>query len=543
MERFSHYWLPKAKRNTIAKLFSILIIIGALTPSIAALGSEQFRDVRSERVVVRTNINSDIMTLDPTEFAGPVGAMVLSNTYEGFTSTSSTGSLRPMLATKWESDDSGINWRIHLRKNVKFHTGRIMTADDVRLSIEALLQRKTTALASLFLKNIVGAEEYRSGVTSHISGVKVSDEHTVDIQLTSPDVLWPTYPIPIFDTRLSREGANLDGGTGPFMVDRWQRGVGVFTRRFEDYWGAGPHIDELHWLVLPKLETALAAFDAGEVDYLAVPEGAAQIVVSEQRYQGVLLTAERAQSRHLAMNATLYPPFSDQRVREAFSLAIDRTAVVNGLFAGQATSVRGPVSPGVVGFDAQALPPLEHDIERAKRLLSAAGHPGGKGMPALELTGIDSSRVELSIYADQLRRNLGIQISVKILDRAAYIAESSQRRLAFFLNGWTADYLDAMTYLESQWASSSRFNRVQWRDQEFDRLLDSAKHTADEGARVQLYHAAERRLMEQWALVPLPVPKRLALRRKGLAGVAPNPASIAEFEQVSLVPPTGSEMP
>ena len=120
------------------------------------------------------------------------------------------------------------------------------------------------------------------------------------------------------------------------------------------------------------------------------------------------------------------------------------------------------------------------------------------------------------------------------VDMMAAITAANEGRLPFFISGWTADYPDAMSILSPVWSGTSPFNRSRWRNAAFDRLLDQAKTTPEPEGRHRLYQEAERVLMADRAMVPLPVPKVVALVRPGVSGVHILPMGTLDFRDAVL---------
>ena len=158
------------------------------------------------------------------------------------------------------------------------------------------------------------------------------------------------------------------------------------SRSIEDanpaYWGGSPKIDGIRFVIVPSGDTAVSMYDAGELDFVVVPENAYRRVLDDPRYGAELIKVPKAQINYLGMNQALYAPFRDARVREAISLVINRDAMISGLYNGAAVPLNGQVTPGVAGYS-NDLPPLAYDPDRARKLLADAGFPDGKGLPPL----------------------------------------------------------------------------------------------------------------------------------------------------------------
>lgn len=488
---------------------------------------------------LRLNIVADPAMIDPITNSELVAGEVMKPMYEGFITIGADGAVIPALAVSWTfaSDNKSITFK--LRPDVRFHGGRPFGAKDVKYTFEEILRPGSRGgLVAPYLANIAGAKDFTAGQAKDVAGIKAIDPLTLEVDFVKPDVLFPIYPFQFMDSGIVAEQGpdwmtKVSAGTGPFEFVRWQRGVDVAEKANSHYWGGAPKLEEIRFLVVPSGDTALSMYEAGELDVVDVPEISYRRVLSDDRYAKELLTAPRAQIRYLGMNGALYAPFKDSRVREAVSLSLDRTAMIKGLYNGAAISVNGQVTPGVPGYGAE-LPPLAYDPDRARKLLAEAGYPGGKGMPPVAVTSTAPFKDELTYYADQLKRVLGMQVEVKVVERATHIKAMNAGEVAFFPWGWTADYPDAMTFLGDVWYSASPYNRARWKNADYDSVIDQARTEGDAAKRYALYHAAEKILMQDWATAPLPITTYVALHKPNVHGLAVTPFGWSSFQQVTM---------
>lgn len=489
---------------------------------------------------LRASLSDDLTTIDPFVFPGLVSSGVLRQVYEGFTAIDDAGNAVPALATRWESPDGGRTWRFTLRPDVRFHSGRPFTAADVLWTWEHHLTRKPQpGYSTFYLRGVEGAAALQQGTAASLAGVEIPDPYTLVVRLTEPDALFPLYPFLFVDRGMEAEFGpawheRASGGTGPFRLVSWQHGESVRLEAHAGYWGGAPAVEAVSLTVLPDTNTLLARYDAGELDVAPLPDNAVRTVVRQPRYDGQIAAFARAQVRYLALNQDLYPPFRDRRVREAVGLALDRVATVNGLHAGRALLTNGFVTPGLGGYRPDAVPLPPTDPKRAKALLAEAGHPGGRGLPPLQIAGGPNVRDEATYFAAQLTAVLGIPVGVRILERAAFVAAINEGHEALFINGWTADFPDPMDQLATQWHSASPTNRIHWHNPDFDRLMERARGLADPDARNALYRDAETLLREQAVAVPLPTPQFVALVRPGVTGVVIRPDGTTDYHSARL---------
>ena len=516
-----------ASARTILKCLAIVagIAIAGITPAPAK--------------TFRVNIVADPAQMDPITYSELVSGRIIRNMYEGFTTITDDGRNAPALAERWEPLSAGPGFRFHLRKGVVFHSGRPFTAKDIKYTFEELLRPGSKGgLNASYLNIVVGAKEMKDGSAKEISGIRIVDDHTIDIAFTRADVLFPIYPFYFMDSGIVAElGADwmtkASAGTGPYQFRQWRRGVSVDLDRYGGYWGGAPKIDGVSFVIVPNADTALSQYDAGELDFVDVYATAIRRVLRDDRYAKELIRVPRAQSTYLGMNQNLYAPFRDKRVREAVSIAIDRNAMVRGLYGGAAFVLNGVVTPGMPGHN-PALAEIKFDPARAKKLMAEAGFPDGKGLPPVDITSTEAFKDEITYYANQFNRVLGMPVNVKVVERATHIRAMNAGEVAFFPWGWTADYTDAAYYLSQMWYGPSPYNRPRWKNAEYDRLIEEALTVADDAKRYDLYHKAEKVLLDDWGMAPVPMPASIALRKPNVRNVTLTPFGFSSFARIEI---------
>jgi len=520
-----------------------LLISAATVAPLGGLNTKVFAQNKIVNVrgakTFRVNVVADPAQMDPITYSELVAGRIIKNMYEGFTTTDDEDNNIPALAESWEGLTPGPGFRFHLRQGVKLHSGRPFTARDVKYTLEELLRPGSKGgLSAPYLANVVGAHDFQQGKATEIAGIKIVDDHTIEVSFTKPDVLFPIYPFFFMDSGIvAKQGPDrmtkVSAGTGPYKFKEWRRGVSVNLEANPAYWRGAPKINGVSFLIVPNADTALSQYDAGELDFVDVYASAVRRVLRDERYAKQLIRVPRAQAVYIGINQGLYPPFKDRRVREALSLVIDRQAMIRGLYGGAAFMLNGAVPPGIPGYNPD-LPPPRYDPEQAKRLLEEAGFPGGKGMAPIDIASTDAYTNEITYYADQFRRVLGIPVSVKVIERATFIRAMNAGEVAFFSWGWTADYADAASFLKDMWYSTSPYNRPRWRNAEYDAVLDEALTIPDDSKRFMLYHKAEKMLLDDFGMVPLPIPAAIGLRKPNVHNVTLTPIGFSMFDKITI---------
>jgi len=489
---------------------------------------------------LRTNVLADPAQIDPITISEQVSDDILQNVYEGFTGIEVDGKIVPALAESWESHQDNLGFTFRLRQGVKFHSGRPFTAADVKYTYEQLLAPNAKAgLNATYLERIVGAKALKEGKATELAGVKVVDDHTLEVRFETPDVLFPIYPVWFMDPGVPRElgpdwPTKASAGTGPFKFRQWSRGQEVLLEANKDYWGGAPSVDNVRFLIIPNQSTAISQYEAGELDLLyveSVTEG--RRILRDPKFEKELIKVPAAQINYLGMNQNLYAPFKDRRVREAVCHSIDNAAMIKGLFGGAAFPLNGQVTPGVAGYNPD-LPPIAYDPTKAKELIAAAGFPDGKGLPPVKLTTTEPNKDQAQYLVSQFQKILGMPAQVEIVERATFIKSMNAGEVPFFPWGWSADYPDAMYFLAQVWYGPSTYNRSRWKNPDYDRIIEEAERQPDDAKRFQLYHQAEKVLLDDWGTCPLPIRMQIAAAKPNVEGVRLSAFRFRPFNTVKV---------
>ena len=272
--------------------------------------------------------------------------------------------LQPSLAEKWEQVDDH-TWRFHLRPGVKFTNGEPLTAEAVRFTKDVHMENKRSG------PPLVGDLE-----------IKVVDDLTFDVVTKVPNL--PTVPAqlsflyvypPAYHAEVKTQGfGNAPIGTGPYMLDSWQKGVAITLKANPDYWGAKPKIQKIVYRSIADDMTRVAELQAGSADVVAdLSPSLAPLVEALPDAEVKRIPSQR---RVFFFVSAKHKPTDDVRVRQAIAYAIDRTAIVSSLLAQDAVPLKGIYLPGEIGYEA-SFEGVPYDPEKAKALLAEAGFANG----------------------------------------------------------------------------------------------------------------------------------------------------------------------
>jgi peptide/nickel transport system substrate-binding protein len=468
--------------------------------------------VSADEGVYRRPIGNDPATLDPPLITDIYGGSVARQIFDGLVSFDQTLAITPSLAQYWRASRDGLTWTFTLRKGVRFHHGREVTADDVVYSLTRVLDpRLKSGSADLFV-NIRGAAEFRRGQAASVAGLAALDRYTVQVSLA--ESLAPFVSVlavgqaQIVPRDLAERDPAAFGvkpiGTGPFRFERWERGREIVLSANTDYWDGAPRLSRIVYRIFPggQLDTVYEEFVRGELDDTSPPTREYRRAVAGGKH--VYVRRPMLSVRFYGLN-TQTKPFDDRRVRQAVVAAIDRQAIVEEIHLGRHTVARGVVPPGTLGFNPALVSP-GYDPPRARTLLAEAGHPGGRGLPKLEIW---SSVTNEAIQREHelIRRSLaavGIPAEFKYLKEwPAFSKALTEGRLPAFLYAWFADVPDPDNFVTKLFHSRSPRNYTRYQNPVVDQLLDAARAASDVQRRVELYRRAEQVIVDDAVVVPV----------------------------------------
>ena len=394
----------------ILALLLAAVLTGSLTSPLAAQTPK-----RGGTLVV--GMSQDLPGLDPHPSTSTITYQVLSLVYQGLVDFDRDLKIRPVLAESWKVSPNGKEWTFALRKGVKFHNGRALTAGDVKFSLDRILDPKTAARGK--------------GALSIIESVQVVDPQTVRVHLTRASGAFLSRIAGTYQAILPPEAVQGPAfkpiGTGPFQLTEWKTNERVELKRFDQYWEAGlPYLDAVTLKPVPDGTVRLTALKTGDAGFIQlIPlESLAELQAAPSK-DYVINTVKGGGGFSAIILNSRKPPFNDVRVRRAVALATDKKEVGLGVWRGFAQPVNQWMPPGTPWFF--AVPDRKVDVEQAKKLLAEAGL--ARGTKLTHTVGQVANLVPAAqVFQAQLTR-IGVDLQLEVLDWPAYIKR--QRAMDF----------------------------------------------------------------------------------------------------------------
>ena len=456
---------------------------------------------------------------------------LLQQIYEGLVTWDTNSRVTGAIAESWESAD-GIVWTFHLKEGVTFHNGREVEASDVKWSIERACRPGVQSVTiDAYLSDIVGLSECADpdNPINEVSGIQVIDKYTLQITLKQKTPYFLGKLTYLVSAVLPKEAVPLNGkistldqmvGTGPYRIIKYEPDLRVVLERYEGYHGGPAKTKTIERLIIKDAIARLNVYKQGEVDMtMLARQDIAGLMGTE--WEKDLKYFDRPAIWYVGLSPANYKPFEDVRVRQAFALAIDKKKIVNEYLGGVNTVANGIVPPGVPGHRPDA-PAFEYDPERARALLAAAGYPGGRGMPPLELN-YREMRPDVRIVGEAVQSMvsevLGVEITIRTLEWGAYLEKYNRRELSFFHMRWAADFLDPQNFLSHMLATWGPENKIGYSSSAFDALCRRADTLMDMDERIPLYQQAEDVVLNDAVWIPIYFQRDVELHRSNLSGL------------------------
>lgn len=436
--------------------------------------------------------------------------------FDGLVTKDEHYNLKPQLATSWEQPDS-LTLIIHLRDGVQFHDGRPLEAEDVAWTIRSMIDG-----------TLITA---KGGAFASVERIDVRDRLTLVLQLKYPDAgLLFNMSNGLFG--VVPRGAGRDFGlhpigTGPFQFVSAVQDKEVIVRRNDHYWAGAPKIDGVRFTVVPDAITSALELRKGTVDL------ASNVLTFD-----MIHTLERAPNLRVASgesSVVIYTNFNvtdatlrDRRVRQAIACAMDRQAIVDAIWRGQAKLADTMLPAGhwaAASDDDMAQYP--HDVARAERLLDEAGfHRDSDGIRlhiTLKTSTDETTRLMAAVLQQQLR-TAGIRLDIRSAEFGTFYSDVTRGAFQMYALRWIGSNEDPDIFRYTYGTASfppKGANRGRYSNPRVDALLTAAAAETDQAKRRAEYVQVQKILANDLPGIPLWYPNNEVVHSLRIDGVKP----------------------
>ncbi|MBN8210271.1 ABC transporter substrate-binding protein [Bacillus sp. NTK071] len=527
------------------KQFNFLILLIVVGISLVGCSSNAGTSSDEKQTTLIYGRGGDSVSLDPAVVTDGESFKVADNIYNTLVQFGDMDTeVHPDLATDWDVSDDGLQYTFQLQKDVTFHDGTAFNAKAVVFNFERWMNPKEDqAEPFAFYRSMFGG--FKGDEDHVIKEVKATEDYTVQITLNRPQAPFlknlSMTPFSIASPKaLVEEGANYGQnpvGTGPFVFKEWKRNDKIVLEKNEDYWVEGyPKLERVIFKSLPDNAARLNALKTGEIDMMdgVMPSDVPQI---EENADLKTFTRPSINIGYLGLNVTR-GPLENKKVRQALNHAVDKDAIIEAFYEGQAEPAKNPIAPSIQGYNDE-IDPYEYDLDEAKSLLEEAGYPDGFNMelwamPVSRPYMPDGQKVAEAIQSSF--KEIGVNATIKTYEWAAYVEKVIGGEADSFLLGWTAQNGDAdnvlYTLLDKEMIGSSNSSRYE--SDELHKLLVDAQSTVNQEKRNELYKQALEVIHEDAPWIPLVHSTPVVAGKKNIEGFNPHPNSSVELMKVEF---------
>ncbi|WP_130870166.1 peptide ABC transporter substrate-binding protein [Intestinimonas massiliensis (ex Afouda et al. 2020)] len=565
------------KRKLLSLLLSGAMVAGLLAGcgngtqnADSSPSAEETGSTSGDAFELTVNIASEPQTIDPALNSAVDGAIMISHMFEGLmrwndSGAETTGSdgtcnnaeLGYGQAESYDKDtnaDGTVTYTFHLRDGIKWSDGKDVTAQDFVFSWQRLVTPETAADYNYMIDCVVNANEIMAGEKDPSElAVSAPDDKTFVVTITS-DLPYFTeicaFPatFPVRQDIVSNDQWTYSPDTyisnGAYKMTSRVTNSEIVMEPNEYYYNVdslGPQ--KITFKLMDDANAMLSGFNSGELDFIETmpTDEVAGLLAS-----GDLKIVDYIGTYYVCFQ-TQKAPFDNPLVREAFTLAVDRTYIVQQITQTGQVEAGGFVPAGV--YDAEGATgddfrtvggdyykptdaDYEANCERARELLAEAGYPDGKDFPVVTYlyNTDDSHKAVAEALQNMWQTVLGVTVQLDNQEWATFLQTRKDGDYSIARNGWIADYNDPMSFLD-MWLTGGGNNDAQYANPEYDNLIQQAKAATDPAERMSLMHQAEDLIIGQdYALCPLYFYTQKYMLADGIQGMYYTPLGYFFFD-------------
>ena len=524
------------------KILSVILAAALTCSMVVGCGSskETAKDDKaatssSDGFNVTVNFASEPMTMDPALNSTVDGGVMANHLFEGLMKWQDTGEEadgsdgtvdnaeltygQAESYDKVENEDGTVTYTFHLRDGIKWSDGKDVTAGDFEYAWKRLVDPATAADYSYMLDSVVNANEIIAGEKDASElAAKAVDDKTFEVTITTDVPYFEeicAFPatMPVRQDIIEEKGDQwtFDPSTyisnGSYKLTEWTHNSQIVMAKNENYYdyeNLGP--DTITFKLMDDSNAMLSGFKSGELDFI---QDAPQAELPGLIASGDMKILNYLGTYYVCFQ-TQKAPFDNPKVREAFTLAVDRTYIVDKVTQSGQVEAGGYVPSGIAdadGGDFRAeggdyYKPTDADYEanceKARQLLAEAGYPNGEGFPVVEYlyNTSDAHKAVAEALQNMWEQELGVTVTLNNQEWAAFLQTRKDGDYSIARNGWISDYNDPISFLD-MWMTGGGNNDAQYANPEYDNIIKQAKATSDATERMKLLHQAEDILVGQ----------------------------------------------
>ena|GEM_PF-5498675 len=490
------------KNRTIVTIFMTLLFL------FFVCGSPEVSFAESERDTINLVLNQVIENLNPFGSTAIITIQLNCQIYETLFFLNDVGDLESRLAESYEMGEDGKTYIVKLRKDVKFHNGKSMTAEDVAWSLNFALK--------------TGPFIHKRANLTNFDSARAIDEYTVEIKSTDQSSTFiknlSIYAYILCEQEFldAMEKGTLGVewvpyGTGPYVITSYSPDSEIKLQAFPDYYRGKARIDKINYKFIADNNTITVAFRAGDLDLIVVPTASWGLLNENPDFTTFMSPTNH--TSFFPINTNNDDPLSNKLVRQAMSYAVDREGMCFAAMDGIAQPAYSIFNADTVfgGFtvqemEAAGIPAYQYNPEKAKELLAEAGYPDGVHVGTI-LTINGSYWEKMSTIFQANLDAIGIGVNIELADSAA--CRTRRRENNFQIAGTGENFSpDAsfgyiyFRYLTPEQRAQGLYSDINVRNRELDDLYHKAMTEPNDELRRAHYLEICRIVQDEMYIIP-----------------------------------------
>jgi len=406
---------------------------------------------------------------------------------------------------------------IKLKRDVKWHDGKIFTANDVVFTYETIINPKIyTSITSLFLKvdSVIAVDEYTLKI-------KYKEPYFKALEIWMMGIL-PSHLLKNSKDLMTDEFNKKPIGTGPYTLKELKISQDVVLNVNKNYFGKVPKIEKIHYKFVPDPTTSFYMLKQGQLDL----GGLTPIQVDRQlgdKFKSDFTIYEREARSYTYIGFNLkHEKFKDKRVRQAINLAIDKKELVDILYFGHGKVCNGPFLPGTFAYD-ENIKTSKQNIKKSKEILKSLGYDENNKFTFQIITNTNNSaRVNTAQILQYQLAKVGIDMKIRVMEWQAFLnTVVHPRNFEALILGWA---LPLMPSTRSVWHSSSDktggFNFTGYKNSSVDKLVEKSEITIDKKVLGQIYKDMSKMIIADLPYIFLYIPNSITAVNKDIKNVS-----------------------
>lgn len=435
--------------------------------------------------------------------------------FDGLTAHDGNNQVVPGLAKSWSFDEATCTYTFFLEEGVNWHDGKPFTAEDVKFTIEAIMNPEN---GSENAPNFEDVEE-----------ITVIDDTTITFRLAAPNVAFLDYMTMSVLPRHLLEGEDMQTseffrnpvGTGPYRLESWEEGQAIILAKNEEYFKTPARIDRIIFKIVSDDSAKALQLKSGELDLALLPPKLAKGFDAEEGYTRYQM--KTADYRGIMFNFQNAYWQENREIIPAICYGLDRQAIVDAVLLGQGVAAYGPLQRNP--YHHEAVEHYDYNPQKAGEILETAGctlgedgfyyRNGEKIGFTISVAAGDQARVDIAQAAAQQLKEVGIDVSTEIPPRVDW-----EKQMAYLI-GWGSPF-DADDHTYKVFGSGKGANYSGYSNAQVDRYLIEARQTDDPKVRAEAYAAFQKALAEDPAFAFICYIDADYVAISGLQGISPD---------------------